>query len=452
MKTETTSPTLIRDLGDGLILRRSTPADADRLAAFNAMIHSDEGPDKPDDRLGAWTRDLLTRPHPTFGSGDFTVVEEQATGRIVSSLNHISQTWAYDGIPFKMGRPELVGTLPEFRHRRLIGIQMEEVHRWSLERGELVQGITGIPHYYRRFGYEMGLELAGGRVGFAPLVPVLKEGEPEPYRIRAAAEADIPFLMEVYAHACRRRLVTTVRDEAIWRYDMAGKSERNVNRNVVSIIERAAGGEPVGYLTHPWYNWNLGLVLFEYELKPGVSWLEVTPSVARYALLTGREYAERDGQPLEKMSGVAFWHGSSHPVYEVWREKLPRIRPTYAWYVRVPDLPGFIRHIAPALERRLAASYIPGHSGELRLNLYRSGLRLAFERGRLKEAESYTPEPGSMGEIGLPDLTVLQLVFGYRSLDELRAAYADCYVDNDEVRLVLSTLFPKKPSAVSGVS
>jgi len=444
--------TLIRDLGDGLILRRSTPADAEKLGGFNAMIHSDDGPDKPDDRLSAWTIDLLTQPHPTFGSGDFTIVEEQATGRIVSSLNHISQTWAYDGIPFRVGRPELVGTLPEFRHRRLVGIQMEEVHRWSLERGELVQGITGIPHYYRRFGYEMGLELGGGRVGFEPLLPKLKDGEAEPYLIRPAAEADIPFLMEVYAHACRRCLVTTVRDEAIWRLDLAGRSERNVNRNLIRIIERAKDGEAVGYLTHPWYNWNLGLVLFEYELKPAVSWLEVTPCVARYTLATGKEIAQRDGQPLETKTAVAFWHGASHPVYEVWREKLPRIRPTYAWYVRVPDLTGFIRHIGPALERRIADSYIPGYSGTLRLNLYHSGLRLVFERGMLKEAERYSPEPADMGEIGLPDLTVLQLVFGYRSIEELRASYADCYWDNEDARVLVSTLFPKRPSMVVGVA
>lgn len=133
-----TPENLPRALGDGLILRRSTAADAQKLADFNSHIHSDDGWDKPDDRLAWWTRDLLTRPHPTFGEGDFTIVEEQATGRVVSSLNHISQTWTYDGIPFKVGRPELVGTLPEYRHKRLAQVQFDEIHRWSAERGELV--------------------------------------------------------------------------------------------------------------------------------------------------------------------------------------------------------------------------------------------------------------------------------------------------------------------------
>ena len=123
-----TATNIIRDLGDGLVLRRSTLADAEKLGDFNARIHSDDA-EEPDPRLGAWTRDLLERPHPTFGAGDFTIIEEQATGRIVSSLNHISQTWTYEGIPFKVGRPELVGTLPEFRNRGLVRIQFEEIHK-----------------------------------------------------------------------------------------------------------------------------------------------------------------------------------------------------------------------------------------------------------------------------------------------------------------------------------
>lgn len=441
---------MLRDLGDGLILRRSTPEDADALADFNSRIHSNDGWDKPDDRLGEWTRDLLTKPHPTFGSGDFTIVEEQASGRIVSSLNHISQTWSYEGIPFKVGRPELVGTLPEYRHKRLVGVQMEEVHNWSLERGELAQAITGIPHYYKQFGYEMGLELGGGRVTFEPLIPKLKEGTDEPYRIRPAEVGDIPFLMNVYELAGKRQLVRTHRDESIWRYELAGKSKRNVNRGEFRVIE-SASGELVGYLAHPWFNWNLGLVLFEYELKPGISWLDITPSVARYGLATGREYAQRDGEPVETKTGLAFWHGTEHPVYAVWKELLPRVRQTYAWYVRVPDLPAFIRHISPVLERRIAESYIPGYSGKLCLNFYRDGVRLVFEKGRVKEAEPYKPEIGDMGEVGFPDRTFLQLLFGYRTIDEVRAAYADCYWDTQEAYIVTSTLFPGKPSYVPGI-
>ena len=117
---------ILRDLGDGLILRHSTSADAEPLADFCARIHSDEGADKPDERIAAWTHDLLAKPHPTFHADDFTVVAEAGTGRIVSTLNMIPQTWTYEGIPFGVGRPELVGTLPEYRNRGLVRIQFED--------------------------------------------------------------------------------------------------------------------------------------------------------------------------------------------------------------------------------------------------------------------------------------------------------------------------------------
>jgi hypothetical protein len=85
--------TILRDLGDGLILRRSTPEDAEALAAFNARIHSNAGPEHPGTGIAAWTRDLLSGRHPAFGVADFTIVEEVRTGTIISSLNLISQTW-----------------------------------------------------------------------------------------------------------------------------------------------------------------------------------------------------------------------------------------------------------------------------------------------------------------------------------------------------------------------
>ena len=115
------------------------------------------------------------------------------------------------------------GAFPQLTtcNRGLVRAQFEEIHKWCEERGYAVQAITGIPYYYRQFGYEMGLELGGGRVGFEPIMPTLKAGEREPFTLRPAEERDIPFLMKVYAHACKRSLITTHRDEAIWRYEVA---------------------------------------------------------------------------------------------------------------------------------------------------------------------------------------------------------------------------------------
>jgi len=442
---------ILRNLGNGLILCRSRIDDAEALAEFNSHIQSDEGFDQPDLRVGAWVRDLLTRPHPTFRPDDFTLVVEAVTGKIISSMNLISQTWAYEGIPFGVGRPELVGTLPDYRKRGLVRLQFEEIHRWSTERGEIVQGITGIPFYYRLFGYELGLELDGGRLGFEAHLPKLKEGESEPFSIRPATEADIPFLMEVYAHACARQLITNVRDKATWNYDLTGQSVQNVDRLEYRILSIAGTKEPVGYIAHPWYNWNWGLVARYYELKPDISWLEVTPSVARYLWRIGDNYSNRYGKS-EVRTTYGFWFGSEHPSYDVFRKRVPFIRDPYAWYIRIPDLPKFLRHISPALERHIARSPIIGYTGEIKISFYRSGLQLVLEKGKLVTIEPWMPCHEDQGNAAFPDLSFLQIVLGYRTFEDLEQSYADCWYKDDETRVLLSTLFPKKASSVMFVN
>ena len=201
-----------RALGDGLVLRRATPDDAQALVDFNATLHRERGSQEPNAHIGAWTRDLTSGEHPTCGVEDFTLVEDTHTGEIVSSLNLISQTWAYEGIPFPVGRPELVGTHPDYRRRGLVRAQFEMIHRWSEERGEMVQAITGIPWYYRQFGYEMTMTLGGGRTGYKPNVPQLKQGEDERYSVRPATASDLAFIAELYERAAQRQPVYCIRD------------------------------------------------------------------------------------------------------------------------------------------------------------------------------------------------------------------------------------------------
>ena len=157
-----------------------------------------------------------------------------------------------------------------------------------------------------------------------------------------------------------------------------------------------------------------------------------------------RTVCDREGNTR---SAYTFALAGSHPVYEVIRDSLPRVRQPYCWYIRVPDLPAFIRHITPVLERRLSESIIPGFSGAVRISFYRSGIRLGLENGRLTLVEPWQPGPREEeGEVAFPDLTFLQLVFGHRTMDELKQSRADCWWDGDRTRMLLTTLFPRKPS------
>lgn len=439
----TKQQTILRDLGNGLIMRCATPQDADALSEFNGKIHGIDDAD----RLGvaAWTRDLLTRPHATLKPEDFTIVEETSTGRIVSSLNLIPQTWTYEGIEFGVGRPELVGTLPEFRGRGLVRAQFEVIHQWSAERGHLVQGITGIPYYYRQFGYEFALNLGGRHMGSLP--PKLKEGESENFVIRAAEEKDIPFLMSVYEYASRRSLVSAQWTEAHWHNNLFETSNESVQKLEIRIIERANSAEAVGYFAYGKLLGLSGINTFQYELAPGVSWLEVSPCVVRYLWAAGQDLAQEQNR---QCTTFGFIFGAEHPVYDALGDTLPSVREPYAWYLRVPDLRGFLHHIKPVLEKRLAASIASGHSGEYLIGMYPKGITLILEYGSIT-LDEWKPDHADHGNAGFPMLTFLQLLFGYRSFEELKHAFPDCWWADHTTRTIVDILFPKKHSNVYGI-
>ena len=153
-----------------------------------------------------------------------------------------------------------------------------------------------------------------------------------------------------------------------------------------------------------------------------------------------------DTEPLREIS---FSLGRTHPVYDALGQELaPYGEPPYAWYIRVPDLPTFIRHIAPALERRLASSVVASYSGELKLDFYRGGLRMVFDRGRLTDVEPWSaPVYQANADAGFPALVFTQLLFGYRSLDDLRYAFPDVWASS-EAQVILNALFPVRPSWV----
>ncbi len=441
------SGALLRELGDGLVMRRGAVEDAEALADFQAITNSST--EEPDEGIRQWTRDLASGGMPGFDPSDFVIVEDTATGAIVSSLNLISQTWSYGGVEFDVGRIELVATHPDYRRRGLVRAQMDVVHEWSAARGELVQGITGIPWYYRQFAYEMALESLGARSGAVEDAAPEPEGLIEAYTLRPAAPEDLPFASRRYRQGAERYLVSCVRGDDIWEYDLDGRSERAAHRRKIRVIEDP-DGKPVGYLMHAPTLWGKQLAVTMFELEPSVSWESIMPSVVHYLSETGREYLARDGGDFD---AVLWGLSSEHPVYEAW-DLMPHAERPYAWYLRVPDLPAFVSRIAPALEQNLAGSPSARYSGDLKISFVGDGLRMAFEDGRLTVAERWMPTQldsrlsPRVRDALFPDLTFQQQLFGFRSVEDLEYAFPDCRISTDRARQLLNGLFPKRASHV----
>ncbi len=88
-----------------------------------------------------------------------------------------------------------------------------------------------------------------------------------------------------------------------------------------------------------------------------------------------------------------FLLGAQHPAYDALGKRLPTMRS-----IRMPGIcvcqtcRGFLNHIKPALEKRLAESIAAGHIREIKISFYRDGLRMVIEKGKTHRPS----KPGSL--------------------------------------------------------
>jgi len=134
------------------------------------------------------------------GAEDVAVIEDTKRREhpLVCMTSLWRQQWAYEGISFTIGRPEMVATDTAYRNRGLVRAVFELVHARSETEGHLAQGITGIYYFYRQFGYEYALDLDERCTLYTVQVPKSTEEGPEPYSLREATLEDIPLLQTLY--------------------------------------------------------------------------------------------------------------------------------------------------------------------------------------------------------------------------------------------------------------
>jgi GNAT superfamily N-acetyltransferase len=425
--------TPLKELGDGLVLRAARPDDAEQLVALNGEMHAEPGTTGPDEAIIDWTRDLFDLSHPTFRVDDTTVVEDTTTGRIVSTVFTIPQWWAYAGTRLLVGRPELVATDPAYRRRGLIRAQFDAIHRRGDNAGEMLQFITGIPWYYRQFGYDYALDLTPHPTVRAGSTPIVSD---ERWSLRPATPDDVAFLARVDAETTARSpYLRCVRDEATWQLELDRRSGALLGCGVFVLYHLDT---PVGYAIHQNRAWGSQLPLRAFELLPGHSWLAPTAAVLAHA-----QQAARD----RSLAGVTLALPNEHPALRCAYTRLASpFGPNYGLYVRVADAPAFVQAITPALERRLAASPAANYSGDLRLDFYVEGLHMSFKDGRIASIASWRPDDDDdHGDAGMPRDAFVHLLLGNRTITELEERLADCAVNTDAGGLLLEVLFPRMP-------
>ncbi len=427
-----------RDLGDGLHLRWTTVADAAAVSDFIARIWD---PANPSERRRQGILASFAGHHPAVGPEDYLIVEDTTTGKIVATTSLLRQTWDYEGIPFAVGRPEDVGTLAAYRNRGLIRQIFATLHQRSDERGDLTQAITGIGYFYRQFGYEYALDLEGERVVRLTTLP--EAPEQELYTLRSATLADLDFLRTLYDQHRAGTRVSTVVSAEFWQASLTTASLWKL----LVIVDQA--GQAAGYVRINPYRWGKQLGVWDIAAADGHALRPIGLAALRGLQTVGQ--AMDPDTPLEEIS---LQLGDEHPLYTVLGPTIAAVtNPPYAWMVRVANIPAFLQHVAPVLERRLTASPLAAYTGELCLNLYKGGARLVFQQGRIVEVSPWQvpADPGNRGiwmGVSIPPLVFLQLLFCYRSFAELIAHYPDVTSFDEALTPLVDALFPKGRSMV----
>jgi hypothetical protein len=453
------SPDFRDEMADGLVRRWSTAADVEQIAELLGATLRRSQDENPNPRTVAGTRLVMESDFPYMNTDDAAIVEERRDGEssIVACTFFWRHTWSFAGIPFGVTRPEMVATAASHRRRGLVRALFEMIHARGAAEGHLLSAITGIPYFYRQFGYEYALDLDGSRTVYFPLIPDPDPGQDHQCTLRPAELGDIDRLHAMYEASRGASLVWHEAAPDHWRSEIGLWADPRVRDADIRyhgadsrywMIE-GPSGEIAGSIRIAARRRGRGLHVDELVFEPGTDVTSIGPVLLRALRDQGLRtpaYGKDAGECGEIVLGL----GASHPLYDVIGDKVaPGSDPPYAWLIRIPDLVAFMRHVRPALDDRLASSAFANFTGTVEIDLYREGLRIVVDRGRIAAIDPWmapVPEEDST-TMGCPPLTFVQLLLGYRSIDELTATFPDVWTRADR-RAMVDTMFPKLPSQV----
>ncbi len=438
-----------KELPDGLIARSlsaGTPADRENLPQFYYDVFvGDYG--EEDAGVKPLAEDMLAHNKSITADDVWVIVDPNANDKIVSALLLIPQIWCYEDAEIGVGRVELVGTHADYRRRGLVRELMDIAHERSAELGHVMQSITGIPYYYRKFGYNMTVDLGGG--GAIPLTAIGDMADEPSFTLRLATDDDIPRLIELDTIGRRDSLLSTKRNREEWLYELHGKRLDTDDYRHILLIQNKEQVN-VGYVAIDIGPDNKTLSVDTYVVDESTSFVATYMPVmqAIKAFLVEFTTEQETDMPL-----YLYFRVSIHPdllkLFDLTPYgKLATRR--YAWFMRVGDLAAFMMQIKPVLERRLAGSAANCYSGEVRISFRNfTGLILNFENGKLIEAKN-EPPAYLKANAAFPFLSFLDLLFGHRDMAELVRMYPDCMAHR-EIFVLLDILFPKKYSGLMAI-
>ncbi|KAF9911954.1 hypothetical protein EC991_001401 [Linnemannia zychae] len=457
------------DIGDGLIMRWSTKADTDNVVqlvgdSFRWLTLGDPHPEDdipgPNELLKAGVRRLLSGKTSVMTEHDYALVEDtnnKAKGKnpIVACVSLHEVPAYYGSVQLVFGKPELIATEPSYRNKGLIRrLMYEMIHPASEAQGHVLQFIPGIQYFYRQFGYEYGLTpLPSLKIDSLALLPPLSSSsQKEPYPIRLATQADIPFLTRLSENPFQhlnppQAAVGTRYTRDYWQYavhdaPLDRQSRFDADRQIFIITDGEGDGKAIGLvnMAHIFF----GATVEAFALDDGAHYVDVGYSALRQLFAFAKERQAENAKALEDFKNKKKQQESEpasateqataaaaaleaapvvappqslslglHPNHPLIQLLGNRVKPQnlsatgtqlpgFRLYTRINSYPLFLHAVRSELESRLAANLATNSiSCRLRLDFFRKvegnsakGLEIVIEKGQLVKIHDWAkPAP-----------------------------------------------------------
>jgi len=388
---------------DGWAIRTATEADLPQLCTLLA-----ERGDEAD------AEDLMLVVGDPDEGLDAVIVAVDGD-RVVSTATLLHETVSIGGIDVPTGQVEMVATVPSHEGRGLVRALMQEAHRRSAARGDLLQVMVGIPYFYRQFGYSYAMPIP-----LAWDVSIAPPGDPN-IAVRVAGTADIGQMAALQDEAQAIADVRMPHSGGCWRWLVHRSGSTQL------VAERAGSIIATARQTPP----DEGVVLGELAGSAG-GLRAIVASGARHGEVALLERATPAVDAL------------LHDIAEV-PDAPERAREWF--YARIPELAPLLDHLRPVLLDRFRSAAIGGHH-EVLLSSWRSHVRFSIDDDVVSDVVAGGPEqaPISKGGSGVPPDALAPLLLGPFGAAGLESHHGDVVLGRQ--RELMEALFPPVSSDV----
>ena len=353
--------------------------------------------------------------------------------RLIGYVHLIDTPMDYFGLELKSCELGIVATDPDYQKRGISSQLTEQFMNEVKEKGYNSIFIQGIPHFYRKFGFNYAVPMHSAKFTFHK-GKVPKQSE---HRIQAAKAEDTDFIY-------KKCLELRKQKSGIYRYRTKKLIKHSITDYETPELKKlyyivSENGVKKGYfcLKNDFQN-----VILE-EIS------EMTPELYASVYSFLNEKTEDKNEILLNVPKVSLFFdylerliAQNQGDFEKNIGVLEKDIGEYAWQVLIPDYFRFFQAIKPVLEYNIAKSAFKDSVINFDFNTYKELIEFDIHDSKI----NLKRKPWSLTwDMNLPPQAAVKIIFDNFTQEELLPVIPDLIIKRNELKQLLKVLFPKHP-------